>query len=86
MCLIVTERPDDRAYWIGGQRENDVWVWEGRYTGSLDYNFWDRGQPGGENCMMMKRKGLRFRNYGCGLRGGNGGICETVSVVLNTDS
>ena len=52
-------------YWIGGQREKGVWIWQGHYIGSINYSFWDSGHPTRKDCISMFKKGVCIRDNRC---------------------
>ena len=82
---MVVEWPDNRQYRIGGQRENGVWIWQGHYTRSIDYSFWNSGHTTDKDCITIFRKGVRIRDDRCISSNGFRGICETGNILVITD-
>ena len=79
----------DQPNWIGGWRENGVWEWRGRYTGTISYNFTDsRDIYSNANCIILWGMGWGFGDQHCSYKTNHvGHLCEdnsqTINVMLN---
>ena len=67
---ILFQASNRTSPWIGlsDQREEDLWVWDSRTSGYVN---WNRGEPndwnGNEDCVQMTTSG-RWNDVNCGSR------------------
>ena len=55
------------AYWIGGKKVGNTWMWDGLVSGEISYNWWGANQPDGNGiCLNLIHDSNKFDDASCG--------------------